>query len=113
MENFLGNKKIILQKSTANMAYNFEFTVNSATCANDGYLPFGTNIATVVAIVRDVDENMITGIIGGTPSVVNNVVTILLSYLDTAPKTALRIIIKYILDTGAVDEADFPRLYME
>ena len=113
MDNFQGQSRITIQKYAYQMSYNFEFTVCTSISANDGYLPHGTNIASIDVIIKDKDNNEISDILSPASSVSNNIVTVSLNYKKSESKNLLSLIIRYTLDNGSKDEADFARIYME
>jgi len=104
--NFKGNKEITLQPNDAKVNYNFTFTVATIT-GNDGFLPYGTSIDSLVVTLLDEDGASVEGIYG-TPTVSSNIVSVKLNYPPSAGRYSLQFILT--LDDGEVIEADFTRI---
>jgi len=113
MPNFQGTDSITVQPNTAAMPYTFTFTVCSSVIANDGQLPYGTNISAITVTAHTSDGTADTDLINGTPSVAANVVTVALDYPTTNGAGTYHLTFVYTLDSGAKDEADFNRVHVK
>jgi hypothetical protein len=80
LPDFEGSKPIFLQPSDAKVPYAFEYTVCSATTANDGSLPFGHTLSSVVTAIHREDATVLTTAILSTSSATGQVHTVFLSY---------------------------------
>jgi len=80
MSDFEGSKSIILQPGDAAIPYTFEWTVCSASTGNDGGIPYGHSLSSVVSSVHHEDGTVLSTAIISASSVTNNVLTIWLSY---------------------------------
>jgi hypothetical protein len=80
MPDFQGTQSIILQPGDSAVPYTFEFTVCSNSTANDGAIPYGHSVSSVVTAVHREDGTAVTTGIVSTSSETSNVVTLWLSY---------------------------------
>lgn len=111
MPDFQTTGQITLQPGDS-MGYAFEITVASAANANDGYIPFGTNVASVSVVAYNSDGTDVTSLlIVGTPTVTSNVINIRLQYPGTNGRYKLTF--DLTLDNGWTKEADFGRVIAE
>lgn len=111
MPNFKTSGEISLQPND-NMGYSFTVTVGSSATANDGFIPYGTTVSSVVVIAYDKDDvNVTSELIFGTPSVSQNVVSMQLKYPTTSGDGRYKLTMILTLDNGDVKEADFDRVY--
>ncbi len=113
MPNFEGTKPIFLQPYDAKVPYSFEYTVCSATTANDGTLPYSHTLSSVVTSVHREDAE-IADIISAS-SVTGQVHTIWITYPATVPVYTGRyhLTFKATVSDGTttyVKEFDFNRL---
>jgi hypothetical protein len=116
MPDFLGSEKIIVQPGTSKMAYEFEVTVCSAAGANDGFLAFGRTIASVVVTAHKHGTTLVDAtseLIEGTPTVVNEVMTVKLNYPTTLGSGRYKLEFIMTLDDTSVEEADFGRVLVK
>ena len=112
-DSFQGVKDIILQPGSATVPYTFTFAACSSATANDGSIPYGTTISSATIKVFDeagVDKT--TEIIASETNTAT-VLTISLKYPATAGVGRYSIEMLVTLDSGAVMEFDFTRLYAE
>lgn len=114
MPDFEGSKPIFLQPSDARVPYAFEYTVCSATTANDGGLPFGHTISSIITAIHREDGTVMTTDILASSSATGQVHTVLLSYPTTAGVTGkYHMTFKATISDGTttyVREFDFNRL---
>ena len=100
---------ITVQPADVKVPYTFGLPACSSATANDGAIPYGTTIASVVVTAHKSDGTAATGLVFSS-SVASNVVTVTLTYPSTATGTYH---LKFVctLDTGsAVIEFDFNRV---
>jgi len=103
-----GKEWIYIQPNDSDVPYIFRFTVCSTQTANDGHLPFGTTISSVVVSASNADgEDATADLIHGTPSVSDNDVQVNLDYPDAGE---YRITIICTLSSGAKIQTDFTRI---
>ena len=110
-DSFQGVKSIVIQPGSATVPYMFTFAACSSATANDGSIPFGTTISSAVIKVFDeagVDKT--TEIIASETNT-TLVLTISLKYPATAGAGRYSIEMLVTLDSGAIMEFDFTRLY--
>lgn len=108
-----GTKWIELEPLDRAVPYQFKVNVNSSATANDGYIPYDTNVASVTAVGYDSDGNVVTSeLIHTAPTVSSNVVTIHLNYPSTTGVGVYKITFKLTLDNakGTVKELDHRRI---
>lgn len=113
MPDFEGTKPIFLQPADSKVPYSFEYTVCSATTANDGSLPYGHTLSSIVTSVHREDAGVVDII--SSSSVTNQVHTIWISYPATAPVYTGRYHLTFVatVSDGATTykrEFDFNRL---
>ena len=112
-DSFQGVGDIILQPGSATVPYTFTFAACSSATANDGSIPYNTTIST--AIIKVFDEagvDKTTEIIAGETNTAL-VLSISLKYPSTAGAGRYSIEMLVTLDSSAVMEFDFTRLYAE
>jgi len=111
MPSFKTAGQIILQPSD-NMGYSFEITVASSATSNNGFIPFGTTVSSVVVVVYDKDDTVITtDMVVGTPTVTDNIVSMQLKYPVLNGNGRYKATMILTLDNGDTKEADFDRIY--
>jgi len=111
MPNFATTGKINIQPYDE-LGFQFEVTICSSVSANDGYIPYGTNVSTVNVIAYDKDDTVVTNdLISGTPSVATNIITVNLQYPSTNGVGRYKLTFQMTLDDGSKIEADFDRVY--
>ncbi len=119
MDQFQDTGDIILEAGDVDISFTFTFTICSSATANDGAIPFEDTISTVVVTAYDDDNvNRTADIIVGTPSVSDQVVTIVMKYpvegdneLDVVGKYRLKMII--VTTGGTTFDVDFNRVIAE
>ena len=110
-DSFKDSEPIILQPGSATVPYTFTFAACTSTTANDGSLPFGTTIASAVVKALDEDGTDRTAEIVASDSSASLVLTIALKYPATTGIGRYSLEMVLTLDSGAVMEFDFTRLY--
>lgn len=108
-----GSDWIYLEPQDIAVPYQITVTICSSLTANDGYIPYGTNVSAVTAIGYDSDSNIVTSeLINGTPTVTNNVISFYLDYPSTTGIDIYKITFKLTLDNvkGTIKELDFVRI---
>lgn len=113
LDDFTGTKDIILQANSSAVPYTFTFGVCSSATANDGFLPYGTNISSVAMTAAKDDGTSATSDLIDSSSVASNVVTVALNYPSTNGVGVYYLTFKLTLDSGTILEADFKRVYAE
>lgn len=113
MPSVKGVEIIILQPNDADISYKFRAAVCSAEDANDGAIPYNTNVSSVSVTAYDEDGNVVTDLVQGSPSVSDNVVTITLSYPSTSGTGRYKLTCVMTLNTGTTIEWDYDRVYAE
>ena len=110
-DSFETNGIIILQPGSATVPYTFTFAAASSGTANDGSIPFGTTIANAVVKAFDTSGNDVTSEIVVNDSNNTTVVSVTLKYPATSGEGVYSLEILLTLNTGAILETDFTRLY--
>lgn len=112
-DSFETNGIIILQPGSATVPYSFTFAAASSATANDGSIPFGSTITSVVVKAFDSSGTDKTSeMIVGTPSLFSPVMTVSLKYPVTGDGVySLEFLLT--LSTGAIMEFDFTRVNVE
>jgi len=110
-DSFQGVNNIILQPGSATVPYTFTFAACSSATANDGSIPYGTTI--FGADVKAFDESRTdrTSEMVTSESNATTVVTINLKYPATTGVGHYSLEILLTLNSGAVIEFDFTRVY--
>lgn len=110
-DSFQGVADIILQPGDATVPYTFTFAAASSATANDGSIPYGTTISG--ADVKAFDEGGTDRTTEMVASETNTttVVTINLKYPATTGAGHYSLEILLTLNSGAVLEFDFTRVY--
>lgn len=112
-DSFQGVEDIILQPGSATVPYTFTFAACTSATANDGSIPYGTTISSAVVLVFDETGTDKTAEIrvGDTNTALALAIT--LKYPATAGAGRYSIEMLVTLDSGAVMEFDFTRVYAE
>lgn len=85
MHNFEGSRSATLQPGDTKKPYEFEIKVCSSQTANDGWIPYGTNMASIAVTAHKDDGTDVTStMIEGDPTEVANVITVLLNHISEA-----------------------------
>ena len=115
LDSFIGTKDIILQPSCSKVPYTFTFTTCSSATANDGHLPYGTNISSVVVTASKDDGTVATSDLINSSSVATNTITVKLKYPSTNGTGRYFLNFAITLDNvdSTVIDADFKRIYAE
>jgi len=94
-----GDDWIFLEPHDIAVPYQITVTVCSSLTANDGYIPYGTNVSSVTAIGYDPDGDVVTAdLINTAPVVAANVLTFYLDYPDLTGKGVYKITFVLTLD---------------
>jgi len=112
-DSFQGVKDIILQPGSATVPYTFTFAACSSATANDGSIPYNTTISSAVIKVFDEAGADKTTEMIASESNTTTVLTINLKYPATAGAGRYSIEMLVTLNSGAVLEFDFTRVYAE
>jgi len=104
-DSFLGDKWIKLYPGDVAVPYTWTATICSSATANDGHLPYGTNMSetvghVVVKAYTSANVLCTDDLINGTPTVSSNVVTGKLDYPTTNRPGKYEITITGKLDNG-------------
>jgi len=111
MPDFKEQGDIVVQPKDVKVPYTFSLPACTTAKSNDGAIPYGTHISTVVVTGHKSDGTVATGLVSSS-SVTSDVVTVALTYPSTAIGTYhLRFVCS--LDTDSiVKEFDFNRVIM-
>ena len=103
---------IILQPGDSKVPYSFTFTINSSATANDGAIPFGQTVTSIVVTVHldDADNTDKTSEVVNSSSLADNIATVLLDYPSTTGAGCYHLNILATLSGSAVMEFDFNRI---
>ena len=112
-DSFQGINSITLQPGSATVPYTFTFAACSSATANDGSIPYGTTISSAAITVYDETGTDKTTEMVVSESNTTTVLTINLKYPATAGVGRYSIEMLVTLDSGAVMEFDFTRVYAE
>ena len=111
LDSFLTNANIVLQPGSSKVPYSFTFAAASSATANDGSIPFGSTIASVVVKAFDSDGvDKTSEIIEGTPTSTSLVVSVDLNYPAITGNGTYSLEFLLTLSTGAVLEVDYNRV---
>jgi hypothetical protein len=112
-DKFQGVSEIILQPGSATVPYTFTFEAATSATANDGSIPYGTLISGADVKAFDEGGTDRTAEIVASESNTTLVVTINLKYPSTTGAGRYSLEIVLTLDSEAVMEFDFTRVYAE
>ena len=112
-DHFQGVADIILQPGDSAVPYTFTFSAATTVTANDGSIPYDTTISS--AVIKAFDEEGVdkTTEIITSESNDTTTLTILLKYPATAGVGRYSLEMLVTLNSSAVMEFDFTRLYAE
>ena len=113
-----GTVWIELEPLDTELPFQFKVNVNSSVSGNDGFIPYGTNIASVTAVAYSIDSSgtilstVTSELIDTAPTVTDNVLTIHLKYPSTTGVGLYKITFKLTLDNAkaTVKELDHRRI---
>jgi len=111
MDDFQGRDPIILQPGDNEVPYTFSFAPSSNSTANTGSIPYGTVLSTVAVTIYDESGSTVTGEMVVAESNSSLVETITLKYPATAGAGRYSAEMLVTLDSSAVMEFDFTRIY--
>ncbi len=117
MPDFEGTKPIILQPGDFGVPRQWEFTVCSNSTGNDGGLPWGHSLSSVVTTIHREDGTNLTASILASSSCTGNILTTWLKY-TTANAIPGKHHIKFtatidMVTTSYTEEFDFNRLILK
>lgn len=108
MPDFRGENIFILQPNDANVPLGFEFEPCTSNTANDGSIPYNTNVASVVVTAhRDDGTDVTATMISPTPSVLDNIVSMRINWPGAVGR--YHVVMVLTLDDGSKKEFDFNR----
>lgn len=112
-DDFEGREYITLRPGASKVARTFAIEVCSSATANDGRIPYGRTVASVVVTAYSSSNTVVTTeLIYGTPSVAANVVTIRFNYPSTTGVGFYEIKILATLDDGStIDSLYFEKIH--
>ena len=108
MPDFQDYGDITVQPGDLTVPYQFSMPPCSSASANDGAIPYGTTIASVVVTGEKADGTAATGLVASS-SVASNIVTVNLTYPSTG-EGLYHLEFVCTLNTGAKIELDFNRV---
>ena len=108
-DSFNGTKIISLQPADVAVPYTFTFGICTSATANDGAIPFGDTIASVIVKAYNEAGTDVTAAMISAQSEASEVVTVTLKYPANAGRYSLEFVVT--LTGGAVMEFDFTRVY--
>ena len=112
-DSFQGVSTIQLQPGSNAVPYTFTFAAASSATANDGSIPYGTTVSSaVIKIFDEAGEDKTTEMVVSETNTAT-VLTISFKYPATAGTGRYSIEMLVTLDSGAVMEFDFTRVYAE
>lgn len=111
MPDFRENADIIIQPADEQVPYNFNLPASSSATANDGAIPYDTNIDSV-AVTAHMDDDTADSELVDSSSVSSNTVTVKLTYPSTNGVGIYHLEMHCTLDNGdaSVIEFDFNRV---
>ena len=111
-DDFVGVASIELQPATAGAPYTFSLPACSGVGTNDGRLPYGDSIVSVIVTAHTAAGVDVTAeLISGTPTVTDGEdITVALNYPATTGPGRYHLRFVYTLDSGVVDEVDFNKI---
>ena len=110
MPDFKGTENIILQPGDATVPYAFALTPCTSATANDGAIPYGATVSSIVVTAHTQAGAVVTSEIVASSSVSANVATVNLKYPATSGVGKYHLRILATLSTGAILEFDFNRI---
>ena len=105
---FKAVQPIILQPASVSNSYQFEFAAAESSGAK-GSIPYGTSVstATVSGSFAETSEDVSSELISEAPTVLSNIVTVLLDYPTNSGEGKYNLRFILTLDDGSVWEFDF------
>ena len=113
MDSFTGSDRIVLQPGSSAVPYTFTFGVATSATANDGAIPYGTTISSIVVKAFDEAGTDVTTQMVISQTVASPTVTLTLTYPATAGAGRYSLEFVLTLSSAAVMEFDFTRVYAE
>jgi hypothetical protein len=114
MPDISGSETVKIQPNTVNYPVAFAFTICSSATSNDGNIPFGDTLSSIVVKAYDPDGTDVTANLvttGG--SVVGTNGYCALSYYAGIASGRHRLTVIYTCASGYVDEIDANRVFVE
>lgn len=96
-----GKESILMTTGESKRTYQLEYTVKTANSDKAGYLPAGGNVASVTGKVLDSDDAEVANVFDSSPSVLSNIVTMVLNEPSTGTGH-YTVVLTATLDSGAV-----------
>jgi hypothetical protein len=113
MSDFKTNGRITLRPEDIK-GKSYTITTSTSATANDGFIPYGTTVDSVVTVAYDKDDEIVTtDLITGTPTVSDNVINVQYKYPVINLNGQYKIVFTLTLDNSDVYTAIFPRVYAE
>lgn len=112
VDSFLGSAEIILQPNDQRVSYLFTFTVNSSIGANDGFLPYDTNIVSATVNGYTIKGVSIPTLVDSI-DITNNQITVYLNYPGSDGKYKITFILVLDNDVVSVVEADYTHIVVK
>jgi hypothetical protein len=111
MDDFQGTRDVVLQPGDAGVPVRFEVTVCSDADANDGALPYGESVGSVVVSAHKEDGTDATSaLINGTPSTSGNTIIVVMDYPGSTGIFHLKFIVTATPTSTLDREFDFKRV---
>lgn len=113
-DDFASTKDIVLKVGTSSISYSFKVTACSAADQNDGAIPYGTTVSSVVVsaynLATDTDVTS-TMVVSTSPTPSDNVIPVKLNYPGGNGQCYLKFLCT--LSDSSVIPLHFPRIYGE
>lgn len=110
-DDFQGVSWISLQANDSKVPFSFPFSICSSATANDGSLPYGTNISSVtVAAYNSAGTAVTSTMISGTPTESTNTVTVKLNWPGAVDIYKLTFVVTLDNADATKMEFDFKRV---
>jgi len=111
-DSFKGSRQIILKPRDLGRSFYFDFPNASSLRANDGAIPYGLDVTSVLVFAFAEDGSAVTSIFSMTSSVSSNIVRVTLNYpTEGSGKYFLEMALG--LSDGSTMEADYTRVICE
>ena len=108
MPSFKGSSKILIQPNSFSIGFRFHCTTCTSTTANDGMIPWGLEISSVVVTAKTTDGIAETGLIESTALTTPDIDLALSWPTNGAGRYKLTFVLT--LDNGTLLELDFHRV---
>ena len=108
MPSFRGTSKILIQPNSFSIGFRFHCTTCTSTTSNDGMIPWGTTISSVVVTAKTADGTAETGLIESTTLTTPDIDLALSWPTNGAGRYKLTFVLT--LSNGTLLELDFHRV---